>query len=685
MADRNIGIALVLSSQDKASAAMNEFFGKMDTKLKAVGQSTALIGKGMAEIFAAKKGLDMLEKTTDAFGDMEAAGNHLKANLMGRNGIYDGAMYEKLFQYSKQISSHMTGSTAAYLDMIRVMKQNRIEPKDILGGIGEDAAMLAHYFDNMIPAATAEFAAHMKNDMGVATSEMYKVMDLVARVHDSGVGKTGQEAVDEMNQFFSKVGLGLANLHTQGIVASKQMAALGTIFMARGISGQSVGTNFRRIFDGLASADKLEKANAVAAQFGRHLDFFDKKGKFLGVENFVRQMGKLQGLSPTAVEAILKPFSGKQGLSTDFMQFLANEGLRAYPEMMRKIERQAELRQKVGVMMQGQRMQEAVLASNLTNTKASFGAAIQAPYKALLGILNRVTVAVGEFFDRHQKLAKVAGILISIASAGMMLMGVIKVIRGLIVVAQLLNFTLKLNPFMLWASLAVIAVTFIITYWDEIKAFFIKLWDNTKHIFLKAWEWIKTMFLNYTPLGLVIKHWSKITAFFSGLWGKVKTIFFGFFKWFLGLHNKFFDAGANIVHNIWAGIKSMAHKPIEAIKNIAHKIRQYLPFSPAKEGPLRDIHRVKLVETIAMSLRPQALIDAWHKTLGSFAADVQSGRGVPIGGGGSVGGPQMVFAPVIHLTGGATQADAKLLNTELEKQFERLMRDWQSRMQMVRY
>lgn len=700
----NIGIALILSAQNRASAVMDEFFRRSEDKMKAFGEGTKQMAKGMAEIFAAKKGFDLLEKTTDAYGEMEAAGNHLKSTLMGPGGMYDNAMYERLFKYSKEISGHMTGSTAAYLDMMRVMKQNRIEPEDILGGIGEDAAKLAHYFDNMLPAATAEFAAHMKNDMGIATKKMYDVMDLVARVHDAGVGKSGQEAVDEMNQFFSKVGLGLANLHTQGLVASKQMAALGTIFMARGISGQSVGTNFRRIFDGLASAEKLKTANEAAAMFHKHLEFFDKGGHFMGVENFVNQIGKLQGLHPAAVEAILKPFSGKQGLSTDFMQFIANEGLGAYKEMMHKLENQASLNEKVEVMMKGQKMQEAVMASNIENTKASFGAAISAPYKMILDVLNHVIVAMGNFFDRHQKLAKVAGTFIAIASAALMLWGAVRVIKGVIMVMRVLNLTMALNPFVLIAAAAVAAAVLIYTYWDEISAFFRKLWEGIKFVWSKvvqffSWVWngVKSVFRSavqgigvvldvMTPGAMIFRHWDKVGPYFVKMVHGVKQVFGVMVNWVAGIGLKFWQAGKNIVNSIWQGMKSLIHKPVELMESMAKKMRAYLPFSPAKEGPLRDIHKVKLVETIAMSLKPAALISAWEQTLGSFSSAVQ-GRGLPVPGAGGVGGgmPQMVFAPVVNLTGGASIADGKLMTDAMKKMLDDWWRDKMNNMNRVGY
>ena len=68
-----------------------------------------------------------------------------------------------------------------------------------------------------------------------------------------------------------------------------------------------------------------------------------------------------------------------------------------------------------------------------------------------------------------------------------------------------------------------------------------------------------------------------------------------------------FTAGRKIVESLWKGIETLAMKPVEAMKSIVQKIRNLLPFSPAKEGPLKDIHRIKLIETIAAGLSPDPL------------------------------------------------------------------------------
>src|SRR5690606_13686156 len=65
------------------------------------------------------------------------------------------------------------------------------------------------------------------------------------------------------------------------------------------------------------------------------------------------------------------------------------------------------------------------------------------------------------------------------------------------------------------------------------------------------------------------------------------------------IKDKFFDAGRNIVTSIADGIKGAISKVTNAISNGAQRVRNFLPFSPPKEGPLIDIMDVKWGETIS--------------------------------------------------------------------------------------
>jgi len=232
------------------------------------------------------------------------------------------------------------------------------------------------------------------------------------------------------------------------------------------------------------------------------------------------------------------------------------------------------------------------------------------------------------------------------------------------------------NPIILIATGIALAAVLIYKNWDKIGAFFTRLWQGVKTVFTRFWTSAKSLFLSYTPYGLVIKHWSKIVPMFGAVWNNVKKVFTATWQWISGLGKLFFDAGKNIVTSIWNGIKALAHKPVEAIKNMVGKIRKFLPFSPAKEGPLKDIHKIRLVETIAQSINARPLIDAWHNVTGKLFGEINRPQAIPAGVG-SGSRSQINFSPTINLYGGATQADAKMIDEHLRIQFKKLMADYE--------
>lgn len=660
---------------------------------KAVGLSVAQMEKlkagskamseGFAMIGAGKKGFQFLEPAVEAFGEIQAAANETKASMMTNGGVLDDSLYQKVYEMSEALSDKYKGSTASYLDMVMVMKNNRLTEADILGGIGESAAKLADLFQ--IPAASvAEFASRTKNDLGVSVKEMPQMMDLVARVQGAGVGKTGQEGVQEMGEFFSKVGLGMQNLHMHGVEAAKQMGVLGAMFMGKNLSGQTVGTNFRRILDNISDPKKLAKVNAAAAQYGKSMSFFDRSGHFIGIDNMVQQLGKLSDLNPEAITKILDPFSGKQGLSNEFIKALAGkEGIANYADVNRRVSEQASMSEKLKQIMTGMNYQTGVMSSSWMNLKAAFGAGLAPAITRIVMLLNECISSVRVFLENNPRVAKFAGAFIALASAGMMIVGVIRVIQGITMVMRVLNLTMISNPFILIATIAITAAALIYSNWDRIGPFFKRLWDNIKKFFSAAWEFIKMIFYYTTPEGLIIKNWSKIVSFFSDLWDKVKGIFMGVLRWYFGLYVSMYNAGKNIVLSIWNGMKAVFNKPIELIKSLVKKIRNFLPFSPAKEGALRDIHRIKLVETIAASIKPDSLVKAMSNVTAAAYNTLTHPRKI---GGGSAGAcTQLVFSPEIHLHGGATDSQAQQLIKTMKDQFVRWMKDYDAQRQRVSY
>ena len=295
----------------------------------------------------------------------------------------------------------------------------------------------------------------------------------------------------------------------------------------------------------------------------------------------------------------------------------------------------------------------------------------------------KVTAAVGIGLLAFGSMMKVVGFVLSGFSTAITvftkLAGAIKFVGNAVLVVS--RFMMA-NPILLIITAIAIAAFLVYKYWEPIKAFFIRLWAGVKVIFSSTWQFIKSMFFKYTPLGLIISHWKPITAMFSKIWDSVKVVFSKTWEWIAGLGGRFFDAGKNIVKSISDGIRSVVSMPIDAIKNMVSKIRDHLPFSPAKVGPLKDIHRIRLVETIAQSINAKPLLKAFGNVTGQLYGEMQRPMAVPFGGGGQ---QSIHFAPVINLTGGATQADGDMITGKLKAEFSKLMRDFQDNKKRVSF
>ena len=68
--------------------------------------------------------------------------------------------------------------------------------------------------------------------------------------------------------------------------------------------------------------------------------------------------------------------------------------------------------------------------------------------------------------------------------------------------------------------------------------------------------------------------------------------------------------GRRAMDTFAAGIRARASVAVAEVKQMTQAIRDHLPSSPAKVGPLSDLHRLKFAETIAGSVRPAPLVRA---------------------------------------------------------------------------
>jgi phage-related protein len=122
--------------------------------------------------------------------------------------------------------------------------------------------------------------------------------------------------------------------------------------------------------------------------------------------------------------------------------------------------------------------------------------------------------AVKDFVVEHSRLFLALGKGIAIVAAlsgGLALLaggfGILKT-----AVMMLFNVATTANPFMLMLKLAIVAVTLIIEYWEDIVAFFRKLWADVKETFPNFAEWAEN------AVEGVKKIWNRLVEWFKGLW-----------------------------------------------------------------------------------------------------------------------------------------------------------------------
>src|ERR1044072_7279044 len=377
------------------------------------------------------------------------------------------------------------------------------------------------------------------------------------------------------------------------------------------------------------------------------------------------------------------------------MNTLISQGISGFNEMQKKMASQATLNDKVKAQLGTVKNIWEATEGSFTNALANFDAAFADQLKRVATLLGKIASGLTEFAAAHPKLMKFIGLFIAISSGVMIFVGVIMIAKAAF---ALFNAVVLANPIIPIIAAIIAAVLRRYVYWDDIAKFFVGLWDRIKKSFFQAWEWIKGLFVKFLewfkgwgkwvllPLApfiviplLIVQNWDKIAAFFANLWEVVKGAFMKAWDWYSGLYIKFYDAGKKIITMLWNGIKSMASKPVEAIKDVVKKMRDCLPFSPAKEGPFKDLHKVKIVETIAAAIKPmpavQAMAGVAKAAYKAFTGKAPGGSGGGASSSTSTASVVINYSPTITIGAGSTP--------ETVQSFEALLKQHAAQIQRI--
>lgn len=498
-------VGIILKAFDQTSSGFRSAVSKMES----LRQKSEQLSRGMLANGLIAGGA--LMKTVSAFSELEDASTRLKVTMMGAGGAVSG-QFEQINGLAVKLGNELPGTSADFLNMMAKLKQFGITDESILGGVGDAAARIGVLL-KMAPEASAEFVAKMKKATGTADKDMLGLMDTIQRVFHTGVDPT------EMMYAFARSAGALKQLKMQGLEATKALAPAYSMLIQTGFSGETVGSGMSSAFLSTMDKKKVGGANKQLAGTGIKLNFTDKKGNFLGIENTIMELEKLNKLNPLKKQSVLKDLFGG-GQDQSMMATLMTEGIEGYRKQIKAMEAQADLQARVAKQLGTLKNLWDAAAGTFTNALAAFGETISPELEAMTKWFGELSKGVIDFTKAHPTMVKYLGLAVvgfvaaslGLGVLGLAFAGVIRyvaligpVLSGLLRVATLLGPVLRfagtaalflgralmLNPIGFIITAIAAAAFLIYKYWTPIKGFFKGLWDGVASAFTSAWKIIK--------------------------------------------------------------------------------------------------------------------------------------------------------------------------------------------------
>jgi TP901 family phage tail tape measure protein len=595
------------------------------------------------------------KKVMSSYSDMEDAALFLKATSMEAGGAVS-KHFSEIDKEAKKLGNELPGTTADFYNLAASMHQLGVTDKTLASGGLRAAAYLGSTLK--IPYQEAgESVAKFKNALGIADKDLISFMDTIQRLGHLGVTTT------EMKYAFSEMAGTLKILNWQGLQSAKDLSPLVGMFIQMGETGQTVGHNLRNIFSAFLNPKKLQEFTSSLSQFGIQLDIYDAKtGNLKGPVQLIAEFDKITQaykkgiISQTQLFDIASKLTGPGGKDLDMFLTILKGGADSYNKMAKAMADQADLQKRVNVITGSLRNTWEAFTGTMENLFAVIGSTMAPALKNIVNLLNDISGIVGEFLEKHKTLAKIIGwsvgtlalftvSIVALATVFTAILFPIKmfistigffspVLKGGAVAFRILSsavgflgpalktvavafrvfssalFTTPVGWVILGITALVVAGYLIWRNWGKISKALVSIWNWVKGALSSVWGWIKNSWEKVVNVFLYI---SPITAPIMALEKLVKFVF--------GIN--LFNAGKKIIESLWKGIQSLANKPYEAVKGIVQKIRNLLPFSPAKEGPLRDLNRIKIIETIASSLNPSPLVSSMTQALALAKSSLQ--------------------------------------------------------------
>ena len=508
--------------------------------------------------------------------------------------------------------------------------------REELAKFAEDAAKMATAFDGLSADEAGKMMANWRTAFKMSQDEVRALSDQINYLSNVTASDT-----TTISDIVTRVGA----LGDVAGVSSASIAAIGTTMASVGVGSDVAATGIKNFMLSLVAGEAATKSQREA---------FEKLG--LDSKKVSKDMQK------DSEKTILKVLQGVSKLSkaeqaTTLQQLFGKESIGAIAPLLTNLDNLknnldavSDSTKYAGSMQKEFEARNATTANTLQLTKnrvaelgINIGSILLPGLNKTLEVINPLLGKVADFANENKTLIGViGGVVFGLASlkiASLALGYAWTFVTGGALILQKAYLALRSS-----AILAAVAT---------------KGWA--------AAQWLFNAAMTANPIGLIVAAIAAVIAAGVALYQNWDTVKAKFFEVWEGIKNWFasfslYDSGMKMLQTLTDGIKAAAYAPVEAIGEVLGKVREYLPFSDAKVGPLSQLtlSGQKVVDTLREGmLSANPLTDAAKVQFGSALTGFGGGSPLDLSGlsGGSTTSMNVTYAPVINIQGTGSQQD----------------------------
>ena len=446
--------------------------------------------------------------------------------------------------------------------------------REELAKFAEDAAKMATAFDGLSADDAGKMMANWRTAFKMSQDEVRALSDQINYLSNVTASDT-----TTISDIVTRVGA----LGDVAGVSSASIAAIGTTMASVGVGSDVAATGIKNFMLSLVAGEAATKSQREAF-------------KKLGLDS--KQVSK--DMQKDSEKTILKVLQGVSKLSkaeqaTTLQQLFGKESIGAIAPLLTNLDNLknnldavSDSTKYLGSMQKEFEARNATTANTLQLTKnrvaelgINIGSILLPGLNKVLEVINPLLGKVADFANQNKTLIGViGGVVFGLASlkiASLALGYAWTFVSGGALILQKTYLALRSS-----AILAAVAT---------------KGWA--------AAQWLFNAAMTANPIGLIVAaiaaviaagvalymHWDTVKAKFVEVWEGIKNWFTSF---------SLYDSGMKMLQTLADGIKAAAYAPVEAISGALGKVREYLPFSDAKVGPLSQLtlSGQKVVDTL---------------------------------------------------------------------------------------